>query len=187
VKAPKLDLADPGMLGALLGAGASRVRDDDGFAGAIFETFVAARLERRASWSPEPLTIWRLREGDREADIVLERPSGEIIGIQVRASATVRARDSKGLAYLRQRRAGGLLAGVVLHAGDQVLAFGERLWALALQAMWDRALAAVAARSACHKLVTKSRNRYTRRGRCNRGPEGSDRARRLNACGRSHL
>ncbi len=59
VKAPKLYLADPGMLGALLGADAERVRDDDGFAGAIFETFVATELERQASWSPEPFTASR--------------------------------------------------------------------------------------------------------------------------------
>lgn len=137
VKAPKLYLADPGMLAALLGAGARRVRDDDGFAGAIFETFVAAELERQASWLPEPLTIWHFREEDREVDIILERPSGEIIGIEVKASATVRARDFKGLAYLRQRLGGRMLVGVVLYAGDQALPFGERLWALPLQAMWD--------------------------------------------------
>lgn len=29
------------------------------------------------------------------------------------------------------------LAGVVLYAGNQVLPFGERLWALPLCALWD--------------------------------------------------
>ena len=30
-----------------------------------------------------------------------------------------------------------MLAGVVLYAGEQALSFGERLWALPLQAMWE--------------------------------------------------
>ena len=47
VKAPKLYVSDTGLLGALVGADVSRVRDDD-FAGALFETFVATELERQA-------------------------------------------------------------------------------------------------------------------------------------------
>jgi predicted AAA+ superfamily ATPase len=47
VKAPKLYVADPGLLAALVGADARRVREDDGFAGALFETFVANELERK--------------------------------------------------------------------------------------------------------------------------------------------
>jgi len=137
VKAPKLYLADPGMLGALLGADAERVRDDDGFAGAIFETFVATELERQASWSPEPFTLWHFREDDREVDVIVERPSGEIVGVEVKASATVRSRDFKGLAYLRERLGRRLLAGVVLYAGEQTLPFGERLWALPLSSLWE--------------------------------------------------
>lgn len=137
VKAPKLYLADPGMLGALVGADERRVREDDGFAGAIFETFVATELERQASWSPEPFTLWHFREDDREVDVIVERPSGEIVGIEVKASATVHARDFRGLVHLRDRVGGRLLSGVVLYAGDQVLPFGERLWALPLSSLWE--------------------------------------------------
>lgn len=137
VKAPKLYVADPGLLAGLVGADASRVREDDGFAGALFETFVATELERQASWSPEPLTFWHYRDGDREVDVIVERPSGEIVGIEVKASATVRARDFRGLAHLRQRIGRRLVTGVVLHAGDQTLPFGERLWALPLKALWS--------------------------------------------------
>lgn len=137
VKAPKLYLSDPGMLAALLGADASRVREDHAFAGAIFETFVATELERQASFSPEPLTLWHFRQEEREVDVVVERPSGEIVGIEVKASATVRPRDFKGLAYLRERIGDRLLAGVVLYTGQQALPFGKRLWALPLSTLWQ--------------------------------------------------
>jgi predicted AAA+ superfamily ATPase len=136
VKAPKLYVADPGLLAALVGADARRVREDDGFAGALFETFVATELERQASWSSEPLSFWHYREDEREVDVIIERPSGEIVGIEVKASASVRARDFRGLAHLRKRLGQRLLTGVVLYAGEQTLPFGERLWALPLNALW---------------------------------------------------
>lgn len=136
VKTPKLYISDTGMLAALLGADARRVCEDDGFAGSIFETFVATELERQISFSAEPLTLWHFRQEDREVDVIVERPSGEIVGIEVKAGATVRPRDFKGLAHLRERIGGRLIAGVVLYAGEQTLPFGERLWALPLAALW---------------------------------------------------
>jgi predicted AAA+ superfamily ATPase len=136
VKAPKLYMADPGMLAGMLGAGADRVRDDDGLAGALFETFVATELERQASWSPQPLTFWHYREGEREVDTIVEWPSGEIVGVEVKASATVRARDFTGLAHLRDRVGARLRAGLVVYAGQRTLPFGDRLWALPLPGLW---------------------------------------------------
>lgn len=136
VKAPKLYLSDPGLLAALLGADARRVREDDGFAGALFETFVATELERLASWSRQPLSFWHYREGEREVDVVLERPSGEIVAVEVKASATVRAHDFRGLNHLRERVGRRMLSGVVLYAGERTLPFGDRLWAVPLQALW---------------------------------------------------
>lgn len=136
VKAPKLYVADPGLLAGMLGAGADRVRDDDGLAGALFETFVATELERQASWSPQPLTFWHYREGEREVDTIVEWPSGEIVGVEVKASATVRARDFTGLAHLRDRVGARLRAGLVVYAGQRTLPFGDRLWALPLRGLW---------------------------------------------------
>lgn len=136
VKAPKLYVADPGLLSALIGADARRVREDDGFAGALFETFVATELERQASWSPEPLSFWHYREDEREVDVIVERPSGEILGIEVKASATVHARDFRGLAHMRKRLGPRLVTGAVLYAGEQTLPYGEGLWALPLNALW---------------------------------------------------
>jgi len=48
-----------------------------------FETFVATELERQASWLEPPLTFWHYREADREVDVIAERPSGEIVGVEV--------------------------------------------------------------------------------------------------------
>jgi uncharacterized protein len=136
IKAPKLYLSDTGLHAALVGANAQRIHEDTGLAGALFETFVATELERQASWSSEPLSFWHYREDKREVDVIVERPSGEIVGVEVKASATVRAQDFRGLTHLRERVGKRLRSGVILYAGELTLPFGERLWAVPLQALW---------------------------------------------------
>jgi len=139
VKAPKLYVSDPGLLAGLAGADARRLAEDDDLAGALFETFVTAELERQASWAEEALTFWHLRDGDREVDVIVERPSGEIAGIEVKASATVRPADFRGLVHLRDGVGDRLAAGVVLYAGERTLPFGDRLWAVPLCGLWTSA------------------------------------------------
>jgi uncharacterized protein len=139
VKAPKLYVSDPGLLAALVGADARRVTRDDGFAGALFETFVATELERQASWSEEALTFWHLRDGEREVDVIVERPSGQIAGVEVKASATVRPQDFRGLIHLRDSVGDRFAAGVVVYAGERTLPFGDRLWAVPLSGLWTSA------------------------------------------------
>jgi predicted AAA+ superfamily ATPase len=136
VKAPKLYVADTGLLAALIGADAQRVQADGGLAGALFETFVATELERQAAWSPVPLTFWHYREREREVDVIVERPSGEIAGIEVKASASVRPGDFAGLIHLRDRLGPRFQAGIVLYTGERTLPFGPGLWAVPLEALW---------------------------------------------------
>lgn len=136
IKASKLYIADPGLLAGLVGADAQRIREDGGLAGALFETFVATELERQASWFPEALSFWHYRDRSREVDVVVERPSGEVVGVEVKAGATVRAGDFRGLRHMRERIGARLAAGVVLYAGERTLPFGEGLWAVPLSALW---------------------------------------------------
>lgn len=124
-----------GLLGALVGADVPRVHEDDGFAGALFETFVATELERQASWFEQPLTFWHYREAGREVDVIVERPSGEIVGVEIKASATVRAGDFAGLHHLRERVGERMVGGAILYAGAHTLPFGKRTWAIPLQAL----------------------------------------------------
>ncbi|MGN6372433.1 MAG: ATP-binding protein [Solirubrobacteraceae bacterium] len=137
VKAPKLYVSDSGLLSALVGADAERLRDDSGFAGSLFETFVVNELERQASWFGQPLTFWHYREDGHEVDAIVERPSGEIVGIEVKASATVRPQDFAGLRRLRERVGERMTCGAVLYAGARTLHLGDGMWALPLQALWS--------------------------------------------------
>lgn len=136
VKAPKLYIADTGLLSGLAGIDAQRVNEDGGVAGSVFETFVTTELERQASWFPEALSLWHYRERGNEVDVVVERPSGDVVGIEVKAGATVRSSDFGGLARLRDCLGGRFKSGVVLYPGDLTLSFGDRLWAVPLSGLW---------------------------------------------------
>lgn len=137
VKAPKLYVSDPGLLAGLIGADDRRLRDDGGFAGSLMETFVATELERQASWADQPLTFWHYRDDGREVDTIIEHPSGAIVGVEVKASATARAQDFRGLAHLRDRVGERMRGGIVIYAGQRTLPFGDRLWALPLAGLWQ--------------------------------------------------
>jgi predicted AAA+ superfamily ATPase len=84
-----------------------------------------------------PLTFWHYRAGEREVDVIVERPSGEIVGIEVKASASVGPRDFAGLTHIREQIGARLAAGIVLYTGERTLPFGDGLWAVPLQALWQ--------------------------------------------------
>jgi len=135
-KAPKLYVADTGLLAGLIGIDADRIATDGGVAEAMFETFVTTELERQSSWAAEQCSFWHLRDDGREVGLIAERRNGEIAGIEVKSGATVRARDFAGLKWLRDNSGDRFRGGAVVYPGDQPLQFGDRLWAVPLDAIW---------------------------------------------------
>ena len=90
VKSPKLLLNDTGLLVHLLGADADRLRNDPTLGGSIVENFVAMELLKQRGWSKLQPNIFHFRthNGD-EVDVVLEDRSGRIVGVEIKATATV--------------------------------------------------------------------------------------------------
>jgi predicted AAA+ superfamily ATPase len=75
--------------------------------------------------------------GGREVDIVLEADDGRLVGIEVKAAATVGVADLKGLTTLREVAGKRFHRGVVLYTGRETLPFGSDLWALPVSALWQ--------------------------------------------------
>ncbi len=67
-----------------------------------------------------------------EVDFVLESPLRAILGIEVKAGATVTPTDFKGLRKLRDQCGKAFVSGIVLYDGTAALPFGEGLWAVPL-------------------------------------------------------
>ncbi|MGH9842503.1 MAG: ATP-binding protein [Blastocatellia bacterium] len=137
VKAPKLMLSDTGLLASLLGVDAQRIRDNSTLLGAMFENFVVMEIRKQISCSKKPAQMFHFRtHSGQEVDIVLEEASGKLAGIEIKASASVRADDFKGLRALRSLVGGKFRRGVVFYTGSEAVGFGEDLLALPVTTLW---------------------------------------------------
>ena len=138
VKAAKLHMGDTGLACALLGIDAvvlSRERDR---LGPLLETFVLQELRRQASWHPDPIDFFHYRDRDGfEVDVVLERGSTAIAGVEVKAAASVNDADFRGLRKLREAAGRRFAAGVVLYDGTAAIPFGDNLFAVPLRSLWE--------------------------------------------------
>lgn len=70
-------------------------------------------------------------------DLVLENRRHELVGIEIKASTTVGESDFRGLRGFADLVGKRLRTGVLLHAGNQTLPFGERMWAIPIDSLWS--------------------------------------------------
>lgn len=106
--------------------------------GALLESFVFAEVLKLMTASDLRLTPHHFRDRDgREVDIVLERDDGMIAGIEVKASATVKASDFSGLRALAEACEDRFAFGVVLYDSADIVPFGDKLAAVPLSSLWD--------------------------------------------------
>ncbi len=137
IKTPKLHLGDTGLAGAVLGIDVPQLIENRVLFGQMLETFVYNELKRQASWQENELTFFHYRDKDQyEVDLVIEQVGGQIAGVEVKATATVREKDFRGLRRLRQATGRAFSSGVVLYDGDSVLPFGDHLFAVPISALW---------------------------------------------------
>ncbi|MDE3010589.1 MAG: ATP-binding protein [Pseudomonadota bacterium] len=140
VKTPKLHFLDSGLLAAVRGLSFDRVKADRSTFGALLESFVFAEVLKLMTASDLRLTPHHFRDRDgREVDIVLERDDGTIVGIEVKASGTVKAGDFGGLRALAEACGDRFACGVVLYDSADVVPFGDRLAAAPLASLWNGA------------------------------------------------
>ncbi|WP_369062028.1 ATP-binding protein [Caulobacter sp. 73W] len=138
IKTPKLHFVDSALLAAMSAVTSERISADRSRFGAVLETFVFAELQRLATFHDEALRFSFYRDKDQlEVDFVLENDAGQMIGIEVKAAATVTAADFKGLRKLAELNAKTFRSGLVLYDGDTVIPFGENLYAAPLSSLWS--------------------------------------------------
>lgn len=140
VKTPKLHVGDTGLASALLGIDAHALDADRDLLGQLLETFVFQELRRQASWHEDPPSFFHFRDRDGfEVDIVIEQGARALAGVEVKASATVRAGDFRGLHKLKEASGRRFACGVVLYDGETTVSFGDRLFAVPIRTVWETA------------------------------------------------
>lgn len=136
VKTPKLHFLDAGLQAALTRLTPDLLLTQRERWGATLETWVHAELRKALALSDDPWYLSHYRDKDQvEVDFILENPLRQIIGIEVKAAASVGPQDFKGLRRLRAQTGGDFITGIVLYDGTHALPFGEGLWAVPLSAL----------------------------------------------------
>ena len=138
VKSPKLHFLDAGLLAALRDLSPERLRRDRRLFGTLLESFVYGELLKLASWSDDRYSFSHFRDKERnEVDIVIEDGRGRVVGVEVKASATVSAGDFAGLRRLAAGCGDRFASGLVLYHHGRAVPFDDRMAAAPVSALWS--------------------------------------------------
>ncbi|WP_420633037.1 ATP-binding protein [Candidatus Palauibacter sp.] len=138
LKSPKLHFLDAGLLAALRRLSPERIGHDKTTFGPLLESFVFGELLKLASWAEDRYSFSHFRDKEgNEVDVVLEDGRGRVVGIEVKASATVSRRDFSGLERLAAACGSSFAQGLVLHDHDRTTPFGDRLAAAPISTLWS--------------------------------------------------
>jgi hypothetical protein len=137
VKAPKIHLLDAGLAAHLQGQADPAALALSTHLGPLLETFVVQELRRHLAWAATPATAWHYRTvAGREVDIVLEAAGQRIVGVEVKASASVTRNDFAGLQDLAAASGASFVRGVLFYTGEQLIPFADNLWAVPIGVFW---------------------------------------------------
>ena len=137
VKTAKLQFLDAGLLASWLDLTAQEVAQDRTRFGNVLETFVFGELLKHSTTAQDDYRLMYYRDADKfEVDVVIENAAGQLVGVEVKAAATVKASDLRGLKKWAALAGPQFRLGVVLYDGTETLPLGDGLWAAPLSSLW---------------------------------------------------
>jgi predicted AAA+ superfamily ATPase len=137
VKTPKLQFIDSGLLSTLLDLSSDEIRQDRTRFGNVLETFVFGELLKHSTTANGNYRLMYYRDTDKfEVDFVIENAAGKLVGIEVKAAATVKETDLRGLKKLASLAGDQFKLGVLLYDGTETMPLGDGIWAAPLSTLW---------------------------------------------------
>lgn len=137
LSSPKIVINDTGLAAHLLGLSEARLLQEPSRLGALLDNFAAMEILKDIGGSETRPTVYHWHTANREeVDILLERRDGGLVGIEVKASGSASSNDFKGLRALERLTGDRFVRGVVLNTGNRVVPFGEKLFAVPMNALW---------------------------------------------------
>ena len=135
-RSPKLIFTDTNLLTHLLKRDMVEIfRQDRITMGRLFENFIATEIIKNLS---PGLEVSHFRTSDqKEVDFVLEK-EGTVIGIEVKLNSNPDNHDFAGLKLLKEATGNLFRRGVIIYPGTELLSFGEELWALPVNYLWEK-------------------------------------------------
>ncbi len=141
-KLTKIHLVDSGLGGWLLGlterALARRAPSTMTEFGHLLETFAVNEVLKQGSWIDESLRYGHYRTSDgHEVDLVIEHHDGRCFAIEIKAGASYRPDDLRGLTRLRDKLGHTFTCGSLLYLGKRGAHVDDRLYVLPLDQLWS--------------------------------------------------
>jgi predicted AAA+ superfamily ATPase len=137
VKTPKLQFIDSGLLAVLLNLSIEEINENRTRLGHVLETFVFGELLKHTAISDDRYSLMYYRDTEKvEVDVVIENAKGQVVGVEVKAAATVKASDFHGLKKLAALAGSQFKMGVLLYDGHETLPVGDGLWAAPISTLW---------------------------------------------------
>lgn len=88
-------------------------------AGPLFESLVTLSVRTAAQAAKATVSHLRTPKGDREVDLIVQGPEGQILGIEVKLTASVTDADVRHLLWLRQKAGSSVTNLVVITTDSQ--------------------------------------------------------------------
>ena len=122
IKSQKVHFIDTGLACHLLNVNKeSLFVNKDRSYGGLIENFVYSELLKECTYSKQAVDIYHFRDlRKKEVDLVLENRNGKIIGIEIKAKASINKKDLKGMIELANNTKNNFHKGIVFYGGTEI-------------------------------------------------------------------
>jgi hypothetical protein len=137
VKAPKVHVIDSGLAATLISLKPDDWSNHSTDFGPLLESFVVQQLICQATWNDSEIKFSHYRDKDQvEVDLVIEQ-NREVWGVEVKKSASIRAKDGAGLSRLAAQAGKRFRGGMILYCGNNTLPLKQsNCFAVPMDALW---------------------------------------------------
>jgi len=141
VKSKKVYFTDTNFLCFLMRRDIGNVFEKDRqLMGHLFENFIASEIMKSTSVLPGKFYVSHfnpVRGEGRETDFVIENDAGETVAIEVKLDSSLNAKDFENLELCCDTIGDNFKKGIVLYTGAESVPFGDKLWALPINYLWN--------------------------------------------------
>jgi len=141
VKSKKVYFTDTNFLCFLMRRDIKNVFEKDRqLMGHLFENFVASEIMKSTSVLSGKFYVSHfnpVRGEGKETDFVIENDAGEAVAIEVKLDSSLNAKDFGNLELCRDTIGDNFKKGIVLYTGGEAVPFGDKLWALPVNYLWE--------------------------------------------------
>ena len=145
---PKVHLTDSGLAASLLEVEPAALASPTAPAsGPLLETFAVAEIARQLSAAARRRVLYHWRNQQdrsyrgREIDLIIEAPNGDVVAVEIKATASPARQHTDHLRWLRDKldaaAPGTFRAGILLHTGPLTLTVGDRLHMRPISCLWS--------------------------------------------------